>query len=122
VQQETKLDCMVRETGQGQVFVRCQLDGTDPYFDPQNPFTVLVQALGRTPAGQRFFLPDLSLLLRVDGNGAAEGTLQLPPGHEVVEVVGLFAGTDLLASAASGYRLLAPEPLYLPLVFRNSGP
>ncbi len=121
-QQETKLNCVVRETGQGQYFVRCVLGGIDPYFDAQNPFAVLIQALGRSPTGQRIFLPGISLLLRVGPDGVAEGTLQLPAGHEVVEVVGLFAGTDVLTSAASGYRLLAPELLYLPLIMRNSGP
>lgn len=122
VQQETKLNCLVRETDQGQVFVRCQLDGTDPYYDPQNPFAILIQALGRGPAGERFFLPEFFLLLRVDENGTAEGTLQLPPQHDVAEVVGLFAGTDVLASAASGYRALQPQMLYLPLLMREATP
>jgi hypothetical protein len=122
LQQETKLNCLVRETDQGQVFVRCQLDGTDPYYDPQNPFAILIQAMGRGPGGQRFFLPDIFLLLRVDENGTAEGTLQLPPVHDVVEVVGLFAGTDVLTSAASGYRALEPQMLYLPLVMREATP
>jgi hypothetical protein len=121
-QQETKLNCVVRETDQGQVFVRCQLGGTDGHVDPQNPFLVLVQALGRGPLGQRIFLPDIWLLLRVGADGVAEGTLQLPPDHDVVEVVGLFAGTDVLTSASSGYRPLVPHLVYLPLVMRNAQP
>ncbi|HSJ56656.1 MAG TPA: hypothetical protein VLC95_05725, partial [Anaerolineae bacterium] len=121
-QQETKLNCVVRETGQGQFYVRCELGGTDGYYDPQNPFAILIQALGRDPLGLRVFLPDISLLLRVGADGVAEGTLQLPPDHGVVEIVGLFAGTEFLTSAASGYRPLAPHMIYLPLVVRGGTP
>ncbi len=133
VKQETKLDCTVRETGQGQYYVRCELGGFDGYYDAKNPFRVLIQALGRTATGERRFLPDIFLLLTADERGVAEGTLQLPrergvaegtaqpPEATVVEVVGLFAGTEFLTSAASGYRALHPVLLYLPLVLRNSG-
>jgi hypothetical protein len=132
-QQETKLDCTVRETQQGIVYVRCELGRFEPYYDPKNPFKVLIQALGRSPAGERIFLPGISLLLTVDERGLAEGTLQLPREQgvvegaaqqppEVVEIVGLFGGTQFLTSAASGYRALNPVLIYLPLVLRNAGP
>jgi hypothetical protein len=120
--QETKLDCTVRESGQGLIYVRCQLGGFEPYYDPEHPFRVLIQALGRGRTGERIFLPGISALLRVDEKGIAEGTL--PPLREqgVVEIVGLFAGSQELTSAASGYRALVPRWLYLPLVRRNMVP
>ena len=121
-QKETKLNCVVRETTQGQIYVRCQLEGTDPYYDPQNPFSVLIQAIGRDPAGKRIFLPEVSLLLRVGPDGVAEGTLLLPAVQKVVEVVGLFAGTEFLTSAASGYRLVGAEAVYLPVIIRSTAP
>jgi hypothetical protein len=121
-QQETKLDCTVRESDQGLIYVRCQLGGFEPYYDPEHPFRVLIQAMGRSRTGERIFLPGISALLRVDEKGIAEGELLPLRQQGVVEIVGLFAGTQELTSAASGYRALVPHWIYLPVVLRSAGP
>lgn len=125
-QEETKLDCTVRESDQGVFYVRCHLDGIKEYYDPKNPFRVLVQAIGRSPTGARIFLPGISLLLLVDEEGNAEGYLHLSgldalgelAAEEVVEVVGMFSGSQYLTGSASGYLLVDPVLIHLPYVMR----
>jgi hypothetical protein len=51
VVQDTILDCSVVKTAEGGIYVRCELDGLDHFFDPLIPPRLMAQGLQRQPDG-----------------------------------------------------------------------
>jgi hypothetical protein len=67
------------------------------FFDASNPFRVLV--IGARADGS--FVPGSQVLLVADAAGMFQGVL--PPNPEVVQIIVLFAGSDRLAGASTGF-------------------
>lgn len=118
VVQETTLDCTFEELASGGILIFCHLDGIDPYYDPTIPPVIMVEAVGRDPDGSPIYLTDTLLLLTVDAQGNASGTLSPGTdgmdGGQAVDVFALFMGTQFLGSATTGFYPIGGYKVYLP--------
>ncbi|RLT37853.1 MAG: hypothetical protein DWI57_13080 [Chloroflexi bacterium] len=82
----------------GEVVVNGNLDVDPKFLDSRVPLNVLIQGVD----GKRRFIPGVSVVVDVNRDGSFGGTI-FSQKDRIEEVVCLFAGTELLASAGSGY-------------------
>jgi hypothetical protein len=94
-----ELRCRAASWGPFEILVQGQLTNFDGFFDPEDPFRVMIEGVD----GTRNFLPGTMRVLTVDPDGTFEGWLDTETRVEPNEVVCLFAGTTELASASSGF-------------------
>jgi hypothetical protein len=117
--QPATLDCFVRIADNGMIYIRCHLDGIDPYWNPDDFPGVLVAGVSRVVDKLRI-LPDRPFFGQVDENGDVAVDIDpsaVPPDADGFVV--LFAGTTEVSSASSGYLPILDHQLYLPLVLKN---
>lgn len=110
-----KLSCSALDQGPNEIFVSGELAGTEQFFNEKEPFSVYVIGVD----GARSFMPETGKLLQVTREGKFEGTLAPSRNKKnAEEVVCIFAGTEELASASSGYVQVRdnsyPGPLATP--------
>ena len=98
------------------MFIRCVFEVPDfeKFYDPENPFKILLVGVKK----RRNALTDMTTLITVGPDGAAEGLLPPDENGEINEVTCLFAGTTELASASCGYLLVGTRDTFLPIVQR----
>ena len=110
-----KITCKFEETPNG-LFIRCVFEVPDfeKFYDPENPFKILLVGVKK----RRNALTDMTTLITVGPDGAAEGLLPPDENGEINEVTCLFAGTTELASASCGYLLVGTRDTFLPIVQR----
>ena len=102
----------------GEVVVNGQLDGVEKFNSQRNPLSVMIQGVD----GKRRFIPGVSQVVAVGMDGSFQATI-FSQKDRIEEVVCLFAGTDMLASAGSGYvRVKSNETSPLPSPTRTPLP
>ncbi len=95
----------------------CNLGGVNPYYDPNVPPKIMVEVVGRGPTGRPIYLPQSMILLTVDPQGKATGTLQLGKfAGQAVDIFALFTGTKFLSGATTGFYPIGGYRMYLPQV------
>ncbi len=82
----------------GEIVVSGKMTGGEKYYDPKNPFQIMVQGID----AKRNFIPDASMVVPVAQDGSFTATI-FSQRSKIDEVACLFAGTTELASASSGY-------------------
>ena len=119
VQNPVTLPCDVRIADNGMIYVRCKMEGLGPNDEPTRLPGVLVAGAYRI-GGKLRFLPDGTRLARMDKEANISLDIpasSLPEGAQGLVV--LFAGTDQLTSASSGYLPILDNRVYLPLQLKN---
>lgn len=99
VMRRPQLECEVEETSDG-LLVGGSLAVADfsSFYDEQNPLQVLIACVDE---GRKF--AERTDLAVVDGEGTFGGLLHAAGATDCPEIACLFAGTDMLTTAASGY-------------------
>jgi hypothetical protein len=119
VQNPVTLPCDVRIADNGMIYVRCKMEGLGPNDEPTRLPGVLVAGAYRI-GGKLRFLPEGTRLARMDKEANISLDIpasSLPEGAQGLVV--LFAGTDQLTSASSGYLPILDNRVYLPLQLKN---
>ena len=98
IQQRPTLTCYGTDDGYG-YRIWGRLEGTAPHYKPREPFKVAIEGVD----GSRRFLNGTMSVLTVYESGDFDGYLAYSPGEDPVEGVCLFAGTEDLMSASSGF-------------------
>jgi len=102
----------------GEVVVEGRLEGAEKFNNQRNPLRVMIQGVD----GKRRFIPGVNQTVAVNEDGSFQGTI-FSQKDRIEEVVCLFAGTDMLASAGSGYvRVKSNETSPLPSPTRTPIP
>jgi hypothetical protein len=119
VVQETTLDCDFSQEPNGGIFIRCDLDGVDPHYDPNIPPKIMVEAVGRGPGGNPIYLTQTMILLTVNREGEASGRMELGPyTGQAVDIFALFTGTQFLSGATTGFYPIGGYKLYMPITWK----
>lgn len=113
------IECEAKDAGE--IVVNGFLKEVDKYLDGRVPLRVMIQGVD----GKRRFIPEASQVVDVQKDGSFEGAIYSRKDR-IEEVVCLFAGTDELASAGSGYVRVKsnstsplPSPTRTPLPTRT---
>ena len=117
----TRIKCEASDSREG-VLVNGRLEDVGKFNSPNNPLMVMIQGVD----GKRRFIPGASQVAVVAEDGSFQGRI-FSQKDRIEEVVCLFAGTDMLASAGSGYVRVSsnsesplpsptrtPEPTFTP--------
>lgn len=88
----------------GEIVVNGFLKGADEFLSGRNPLKVMIQGVD----GKRRFIPHAATVVDVNKDGTFGGAIYSQK-ERIEEVVCLFAGTDMLASAGSGYVRVNPN-------------
>jgi hypothetical protein len=117
VVKDTTLDCDFKEDANGGIVIVCNLGGVDPYYDPNFPPKIMVEVVGRGRNSRPIYFPQSMILLTVDRQGKATGTLQLDKfADQAVDIFALFTGTKFLSGATTGFYPIGGYRMYIPQV------
>ncbi|MFZ1752252.1 MAG: hypothetical protein WAU10_00840, partial [Caldilineaceae bacterium] len=118
VLERPEIRCDAIDNGEVSVTGKMTSKSFEEFYDPKNPFVVMIQGVD----GKRRFIPDVSQVVTVGRDGSFSGDIYSQKDR-IEEVVCLFAGTEQLTSASSGYVRVSPNSTSpLPTITRTPRP